>query len=113
MHFLGVRKTKKKSKNDYCYKCWKFEKRRVCSEGSKMLLRKKYLKKIKNMRFFRGSHSVLVGWYHLDFSIFYYGIESAYLELPIQVGVEIRLSIKMRPPAGGPEAPSDQNFESS
>ena len=57
------------------------------------------------MRFFRGSHFVLVGWYHLDFSIFYYGIKNAYLELPIQVEVEIRLSIKMCP-LGAPRPPA-------
>ena len=39
--FKGVR-NKKKSKNNYCYKCLKFENSlRVSSEGSKMLLRKK------------------------------------------------------------------------
>ena len=48
------------------------------------------------MRFFRGSHFVLVGWDNVDFYIFYFGIGSAYPELPIQVEVKIRLSIKMR-----------------
>ena len=57
------------------------------------------------MRFFRGSHFVLVGWHNLDFSIFYFGIGSAYLELPIGAEVEIRLSIKMCP-LGAPRPPA-------
>ena len=63
------------------------------------------------MRFFRGSHFVLVGWDSVDFCIFYYGIGSAHLELPIQVEVEIRLSITMRP-LGAPRPPATKIFKS-
>ena len=98
----------KKSKKVYCYKCSKFEKRqRASCEGLKMLLRKKYLKKIKNRRFFWGSHFVLVGWDSVDFCFFYYGIGSAYPELPVQVEVEIWLSIKMCP-LGAPRPPATE-----
>ena len=40
--FFKGTQDEQKSKNNFCYKCLKFEKRScVCSEGSKMLLRKK------------------------------------------------------------------------
>jgi len=40
--FFKGAQDEQKSKNNFCYKCSKFEKRsRVCSGGSKMLLRKK------------------------------------------------------------------------
>ena len=112
--FRGVEE-QKKSKNDYCYKCSKFDKReRVYSGGSKIVPRKKYLKKIKILRFFRGSHFVLVGRYNLDFSIFYHGIGSTYLELLIRVVVKIRLSIKMRPlGAPGPPATKISTWDST
>ena len=101
---------KQKSENRYCYKCLKFEKCKcVCSGGSKMLLRKKYKKNLKIMRFFRGSHFILVGWHNMDFCIFYHGIASAYPELPIQVEIEIRLSIKMRP-LGAPRPPATKTL---
>ena len=42
MHFFRGAQDNEKSKNDYCYKCLKFEKRLlVGSAGLKMLLRKK------------------------------------------------------------------------
>ena len=105
-HFFKGAQDKKKSKNNLCLKCSKFENRlRVCSEESKMLAREKYLKKIKNMRFFRGSHFVFGGWWNVDFSIFYFGFGSAYLKLPIQVEVEFWLSITMRP-LGAPRPPA-------
>ena len=57
------------------------------------------------MRFFWGSHFVLVGWEKGNFCIFYFGIGSAYPGLPIQVEVEIQLSIKMGP-LGAPRPPA-------
>ena len=57
------------------------------------------------MRFFWGSHFVLVGWEKGYFCNFYFGIGSAYPELPIQVEVENRLSIKICP-LGAPRPPA-------
>ena len=62
------------------------------------------------MRFFRGSHFVLVGE-NVDFLIFYFGIGSAYPELPIQVEVKFRLFIKMGA-LGAPRPPAHNNFKS-
>ena len=63
------------------------------------------------MRFFWGSHFVLVGCRKKRIPhIFYFGIGSAYPELPIQVEVEIRLSIKMRP-LGAPRPPATEYFK--
>ena len=74
----------------------------------------KILKKNKKYEIFQGVTFCFSWLQNSDFYIFYFGIWSAYPELSIQVEVEIRLSIKMRPlGAPMPPAASDPNFESS
>ena len=63
------------------------------------------------MRFFRGSHFVLVGWHNMDFCFFYHGIGSTYPTVT-HSGRGRNSNIYQDVPAGGPEAPSDKNFKS-
>jgi hypothetical protein len=65
----------------------------------------KNTKKNKKYEIFQGV-TFCFSWLHnSNFYIFYFGIWSAYPELPIQVEVEFRLSIKMRP-LGAPRPPA-------
>ena len=65
----------------------------------------KIVKKNKKYEIFQGVTFCFSRLHNLDFHIFYFGIWSAYPELPLQVEVEIRLSIKMRP-LGAPRPPA-------
>ena len=57
----------------------------------------KIVKKNKKYEIFQGVTFYFSRLQNLDFYIFHHGFGSAYLELPIQVEVKFRLSIKMRP----------------
>ena len=67
----------------------------------------KILKKNKKYEIFQGVTFCFSRLQNQDFHIFYFGIGSAYLELPIQVEVEFWLSVKMRP-LGAPRPPATQ-----
>ena len=69
----------------------------------------KIVKKNKKYEIFQGVTFYFSRLQNSDFYIFYFGIGSAYPKLPIQVEVEIWLSIKMGP-LGAAMAPSDSNF---
>ena len=67
----------------------------------------KIVKKNKKYEIFQGVTFYFSRLQNSDFYSFYFGIGSAYPKLPIQVEVEIRLSIKMGP-LGAPRPPATE-----
>ena len=107
--FFKGAQDEQKSKNNFCYKCSKFEKTLSCMFWRfKNATQEKIVKKNKKYEIFQGVTFCFCRLHNSDFYIFYFGIGSAYLELPIWVEVKIRLSIKMCP-LGAPRPPAHKN----